>query len=121
MFFWYCLPLIIWKSILKNHTKNMFCFCIVFFIALTLESNGLGNTIIHGGEGNKQMCITNQPSNTTYCFGKNMPSSQAEGGLLGDGTQIDQSLPTPVHLVGLDVISASVGSDQSCFLKSAGL
>jgi alpha-tubulin suppressor-like RCC1 family protein len=98
----------------------MIGFCLVYFIALTLQSNGLGNTIIHGGGSGLQMCITNQPSGITYCFGKNMPYTKPQGGLLGDGTQIDKSLPTPVHLVALDVISASVGRDQSCFLKSTG-
>jgi alpha-tubulin suppressor-like RCC1 family protein len=93
--------------------------CFILMLSKKGEVSGLGNIIIHGG-GESQafhFCITGQPNNVTSCFGSNLPAA-GTGSVLGDNTQTNRNVPTPVHLVGLGVVSSCVGGSISCFLLS---
>jgi len=75
--------------------------------------SGLGSGVLHITAGNDQSCAVTT-TGATLCWGKNV------SGELGDGTNTNRNVPTPVVGLGSGSVEVSSGGEQSCGLDTVG-
>ncbi len=80
---------------------------------LPVQVNALGNDVAEVALGEFHSCAR-KSDGTVWCWGDN------ERGQLGDGSDLDKSVPVLVGALGNDVVSIGLGVRHSCALKSVG-